>query len=143
MRLRCDPDLCDCELVLNGSVLDDCKSLQDSGVDEHSCLQNIFIALDRWHGPAPSISDDEIDGHADVSSLQQKIDTLEAEQTELQTISTQAYDDLGDTEKYAKAVEQENEDLENKVVQLQQCHKKYAEEFQSLKEKVAELENER
>ena len=89
----------------------------------------------------------------DVSSLQQKIDTLEAEKTELQTISTQAYslqkkidtlkaektelyDELGDTEKHAKEVEQEKEDLQNKVVQLQQ-------EIQSLKDKVAELEKER
>ena len=92
-----------------------------------------------------------------VSLLQQKIDTLEAEKIELQTISTQAYslqrkidtleaektelyDDLGDTEKWAKAAEQQKEDLEEKVKQRQQCNKKYAEEMQTLKEKVAKLE---
>ena len=33
---------CDCELVLNGSVLEDGKSLQKSGVDKDSCLNIIW-----------------------------------------------------------------------------------------------------
>ena len=81
-----------------------------------------------------------------VSLLQQKIETLEAEKSELQTISTQAYslqkkidtleaektelfDELGATESWGRTAEQEKEDLEEKVKLLQQCNKKYAEEI--------------